>query len=102
MLPARGSLACFDLRADCLVDECGIVTGLATYKNITAGLSQNKADQPSLLVQGQPYCATSLFNSPINGGTYMMSYQWTQCACDTLRDGTFLSICNSKQQSNIP
>ncbi len=89
--------------AGCLVDSCGIVTGLDTYNNITAGISQNTAEQPSLLVQGEPYCATSASNAPVNGGTYMQQYQWRQCLCtitgigaSTLKDGTYASICNSQ------
>ena len=101
--------ACCDLGTDCLVDECGIVTGLATYKNITAGISQNTAEQPSLLVQGEPYCATSASNVPVNGGTYMQQYQWKQCLCSitgngpsTLKDGTYASICNSQWPAGSP
>ena len=87
------------------MDECGVITGLATYANISAGIGQNSAEQPTLMAQGQPYCSYSASNTPVNGGTYMQQYQWSQCLCSTsggpstLKDGTYASICNSESTS---
>ena len=84
------------------MDSCGVITGFDTYANITKGISQNTVENPAALANGIPYCSTSYSNVPINGGTYMMQYQWRPCLCSigagpfTLKDGTYASICNSE------